>query len=805
MANDQARITAREWLFHAALLVLLLACAFPATFLRGEMISAGDLLFWSPPWNLYAPEGWERPQNPLTSDVITAFIPFYAITQKALADGEWPLWNHLEQGGMPLMANCQSAVFYPPRLLHCLLDLHVATTLYVLLKLWLCGMTAYFCARVFRLGVPAARFASVGWMLGSYNLIFCLWPLPDVSAWLPLVLAGAELSLNGLLGRGFFTLALGGTLLLLAGHPESAFGMSVGVGVYFLARLMLERRWGRRLWGPVAVCGAAWAVALLVCAVQIAPFVEYLVNSHTFGARPHLGRPTWLPPSFALGFWQPRFFGTPMDYNYWGGVTSNRFSMLYPGWAVWFGIALLLGRGSRPSLQLSGAQSRQTSPTTPTRPTGPTLLLHDARAPSLAIAAGISALLTFNAPPFDGLQKLPGVSSMIASWYAGFAVFAMPLLGAMGINRWLAQRRPLKQLLWTMIPILVSVALSALLLSFFAGIIRAKGLGAYTWTQLIIGWACAGATLVVFAACSFWKKPRWGLLLVTLALAADLLVANRDRNPHMPRRHLYLDTELTRFMQQQKPPCRFGVAQGGIVSGLVAAYGIEEWLGYDGLYPARYTEFHDALRTDFWNAMEPACAIEYYLYDPRFPPDYPLREEGRFEYVTTLDRIEVYRNLRAFPRAYLVGGTLVVPDRQRLYQMMKAPTFDPARTALLEAPLTVSLPEQGPKHVGKAEVLEYSSTRARVRAEANQDAVLVLADAYYPGWEARMNNQRVPIFPVYGLLRGIVVPKGVHEIVFGHCPMSFVVGLGVSSAVLCASALAAGAWLFKHRRCRRPG
>ena len=255
----------------------------------------------------------------LVLDAITAMDCYYALSERALENGEWPLWNHLELAGMPLMANCQSAIFYPPRLIHRFLDLFPATSVYILLKLWFAD-DRLCVRRLLGLGVPASRFASVGWMLSSFNLIWCYWPLPDVSAWVPVLFLGVEFIFWERYRRGFFALALGAVLFLLAGHPETSFVMGCGLGVYFMLRLIWERRWGRRLWMPVGVASAAWALALLVYAVQLVPFLEYLTNSYDFltrAARPE-GKKAFLNAGNVAAFWVPRFYGTWTEDNFWG-------------------------------------------------------------------------------------------------------------------------------------------------------------------------------------------------------------------------------------------------------------------------------------------------------------------------------------------------------------------------------------------------------------------------------------------------------------------------------------------------------
>ena len=189
-------------------------------------------------------------------------------------------------------------------------DVHVATTLYILLKLWLCGMTAFLCGRGLGLSLNGTRFFSVAWMLGSYNLVWPYWPLPDVAAWAPVLLWSVEKILQQSYRRGLFGMAFSGTLLLLAGHPETAFTLALGIGTYFFVRLMLQRPDAQVLLRQVGACAAAWAMALALCAAQILPFVEYLPRSHTFGHRPeeHAGAFS-LPLDHIAGLWAPRYFG----------------------------------------------------------------------------------------------------------------------------------------------------------------------------------------------------------------------------------------------------------------------------------------------------------------------------------------------------------------------------------------------------------------------------------------------------------------------------------------------------------------
>jgi len=778
----------REVFIQAILLLALLVAVFPGAFLRGEMISPADILFQVLPWRAYAPEGLGGIENANMSDVIIAFRPYYVLTKRALDNGEWPLWNHLELAGLPLLANCQSAVFYPPRLLHALLDVDVATSLYIILKLWLCGMTAYLCGRGMKLSVPVARFLSVGWMLSSYNLIWCNWPLPDVSVWIPILFLAVECVLGGAYTRGFFCMLLGGALILLAGHPETAFSMCLGLGVYFVLRLVWERRCGRRLWVPIGVCAGAWGLALLVCAAQLIPFAEYLTNSSTFFARRydeshHLP----LKPGVTVSFWLPRFFGTSRDGNFWGDINSNVYSMLYPGIAVWIGVSLLFTR--LPQDRVKTARSSKARSL---------FRGSDPRIICLVLAAASCIILAFDAPAVRSINRLPVLTSMYFHYHMGFAVFALPLLAAIGFERWIAGPRKLRELVWC-VPVVLAMSFNVAFMYRLCGsLIRALHIDGYIAWQMVIAAALVTACLVILAAHCIRPCPKAIVSLLTVVLACDLLFANRSLNPTLPKEHISPETELTTYLRSLGQPCRIGMAEGDIPAGPMVAYGLEDWRGYDGLYPARMARFTEGHGPDVWGNIEPLRSIQYFTSNPDVERQIPADKMQELQCVAKKDGVGVYENPRALPRVFLVGQVQVVPDFDEMLDIMRSDDYDPGRVALIESPLSGKLPDSRSDNLGAAEVVEWTSTKVTVRAEADQGCVLALADAYYPGWRATIDGEPAEIFPVYHIYRGLLLGPGQHTVEYTYAPWTFRLGMAVSVISLVASALAA--LFLLHRR-----
>lgn len=768
-----------EAALHGILLIAILAIVFPGVFLRGEIATGADLLFKLPPWKASAPPGWKDAQNPIVADVVSAFHPFYVHTRASLDQGEWPLWNPAICAGAPLMANCQSAVFYPPRLLHAFLEIPTATSIYTILKLWLCGMTAFLCGRGMGLGRGAARFLSLAWMLTSYNQFWAMWPLPDVSAWLPVLFVGVELAFSGRTRRAFAAIAAGGSLIVLAGHPETAFTMSFDLGIYAVLRAVLERRWGRMLYRPLGVMALGWGVALLVTMVQWLPFLEYLLNSYTFLERHKETFWTQLLPNTAVCLFVPRFYGAEADLNFWGDLDGNRYG-IYPGITVWIGAALLLAR--RREL---GADGR--------------------RILALVLAAGSAFFFTFNAPGFQWLHQLPGLVSVRQSYHIGFGLFGLAVLGAWGIEHWLAHPARLRGLAWTLAVLLPASAMAYAAWNFYAGIIRLEQVGTYVQGKVLVTACAALATVLLSALRASRFRPSWIMLLLTAVLTGDLLAAGWGLNPTLPRGYAYPDRPIFAYLRAQGTPVRIEPGRGiGAAPGVASAFGVQEWMGYDGIYPKRVLYFAHTLRDDIWNAMEPVCSTRYYLtLENRkgglIPvPEFEFDNTEIFALRETISGTQIYENIRALPRACLVGSVREIADEKALFAAMADKNYDPRKEIVTDRAPQGVLPNTGVADLGRVDVTDYGYTRVRLRAQANADCALVLADTYFPGWRAYVDGKQSEVFPAYYAFRGVLIGAGVHTVEFRYEPWTFRAGLWVSVITL-ASSLAASLVLCLRR------
>lgn len=131
---------------------------------------------------------------------------------------------------------------------------------------------------------------------------------------------------------------------------------------------------------------------------------------------------------------------------------------------------------------------------------------------------------------------------------------------------------------------------------------------------------------------------------------------------------------------------------------------------------------------------------------------------------------ETYLYLNSFflPRAYLVNQYKIFPE-EKILNYLTSKKFEPSKEVILEKKPNFLLRFSN-KNPGKARVEKYQPGYIRIRANATADCFLVLSDSFYPGWEARLDGKKVPIYQANYLFRAVPIKKGQHRIEFFYYP-----------------------------------
>jgi hypothetical protein len=149
--------------------------------------------------------------------------------------------------------------------------------------------------------------------------------------------------------------------------------------------------------------------------------------------------------------------------------------------------------------------------------------------------------------------------------------------------------------------------------------------------------------------------------------------------------------------------------------------------------------------------------------------------------------MKVYRR-DAFPRAWVVHDLVQVAD---ISQGNGEIGRDPASFKFKAYMVGPGPKLAGCAATGSADLTLHQPDRLTIQATMPCDGMVVLSDAFFPGWRARVDGERAEIYEVNGAMRGVLVPKGLHTVTMRYRPFTVYLGaalslLGVLGAVAVA-------------------
>jgi hypothetical protein len=155
-------------------------------------------------------------------------------------------------------------------------------------------------------------------------------------------------------------------------------------------------------------------------------------------------------------------------------------------------------------------------------------------------------------------------------------------------------------------------------------------------------------------------------------------------------------------------------------------------------------------------------------------------------------QVVIFENTWAVARAFLSHKAIVRPNVYMAAQSL----WDRARgarhvneTTLLDELVIDPNPYgerpadlQGPT-VGDQESVRITdgthSDRVVLEASLSSPGFVVLADTFYPGWEAKVDGKRTPVFPADVDFRAVYVEAGKHQIVYTYQPEQMRLGIAL--------------------------
>jgi hypothetical protein len=142
------------------------------------------------------------------------------------------------------------------------------------------------------------------------------------------------------------------------------------------------------------------------------------------------------------------------------------------------------------------------------------------------------------------------------------------------------------------------------------------------------------------------------------------------------------------------------------------------------------------------------------------------------EYFSWLYRVE-----GTVERTYIVNNAFAEKEPLKALQRLSDSEFDPLREVIVDSEISI---RRSQFLLGQTTIHRYENDIVTLQVSVNDEAVLVLADSYYPGWKAFLDGKETRILRANYFYRGVVVPRGNHLIEFRYEPLFFKIGLIVS-------------------------
>lgn len=752
---------------------------------------------------------------PFFRDLNYYFYPLRHSLGEACKAGEIPLWNRHMGMGFPLLADIQTGVFYPPHLFFCVLPLFDAVRVVFLLHYAIAVSGCYLLLRRWALPVEQALIGALlftlgGTMVSLTNLLNHF----QSAVWLPWVALFWNRCLERTCWSHFLLLVLALACQLLAGSPE-VFAMSAALlwlqGVYCGA----APGW-KKLLKPSACLVAANLLVLLLAMVQLLPMWEMGKLSRRQLAIPFVEATLWsLNPWTLLNLF---LLDKQVDLE-----LSNSLRMFFrletPFFiSYYFGALALAGT----SLWLCYAKSKEK------------LLICCFMASTLVLAFGshtpvyrflyehVGGLGSFRYPEkFFFLTQI----FLLVTVLRGVSIFART-------DRHVARRGML---------VLGSIWI-AMVIVYGALRLTPSALWNFVVDQNIVS-TQAGTTLEFTASALVSLERQLGLFSIILVLFVlgktgylrpalfkpllvgfvflDLYSAHKDlqylvdpqpivntpkvlQSPDNPPTRLFYypqstNTHPSSYVIYTPKPISYSAISERIAKNLLpntgAMHGFDHLQDINAMAKMTYSEFLffiNQLDQDKRATLMGALNVRHVM------SFHQLKLEG----LTLVRHFPetpswLYQVDRFVPRAYVVQNTRNEIHPRDMLTELSSLQFDPAAEVFVDKVIT-SQPRKDFR--ASATIAEYGQRSVSLKVKSNNRGVLVLADAYFPGWRAFVDGKETNVLRVNYFFRGVAVEPGEHHVVFHYQPLPFTVGLWISLSTALVLVVVTAIALWRTRR-----
>lgn len=716
-------------------------------------------------------------KNPLLADVPSILYPWRSLVIDELKHFRWPLWNPYYFGGMPLLANFQSAVFSYSNIFFLFLPKAIAWSVGVIASPLLTILAVYFFLRNRKLSQISSLFGAVVFGLSGFEIAWLEYNVHGhTTLFFPLLLLAIDKFMKGKKKFWLFILPIFVAFQIFSGYIPVVIYSTVVCGIYILFFYLIPQIKQKKVeWSNYFILAFFWILGFCLSAIQLFPGYELTKNSiRAVDPIVEASNASYLPLKNMATFLAPDFFGSPVTGNYFGVAFYDNFY-------------LFVGTGTLILVVYSLFFFKR---------------IKDIQFWLLILI--ISFILFLKNPIGLFLEKILFLSGGVAAKAIFLSDFSLAILAAFGLELFLEKKsywkRKRKEIISvTVIGIFLAVTVAfSFLIKVPANRLTAQRnliipIGVYFLTSLMV---------IVGVTIEKTKIKVVGLALLFLT-TGQLLYSAKKYLPFSKEETLFPLTPVIEFLQNKKEEGNnpFRVELGNVIpQNFLMPYGIETTSGYDTLLPKRTGEFLSLVEngqiqkrisrvrliTQYDSPLFPLLGTKYILakkinsngiYTPDGnPPD----EFNNQRYKLTLEdkTVVVYEDSRYLPRAFLTHSYKYFSNLQDYLNYLPLADYK-NEVVLEEVPKNFVNIETGDDK-DKVEWLENLPGKKVFIIEASSPGFVFLSNNYYPGWRASINSVPTKIYRANYTFQSIQTGPGKHLIVFEYFPKSFHLGSLIS-------------------------
>lgn len=689
----------------------------------------------------------------------------------------FPLWYPYNLSGFTYVGAPDSAIFSPFNILYLVFPISFAFGASFVLNVFLVGAFTYLFTRLLKISRFGSLVSAIIMMFGG-PFITLIYPghtfVADTITWIPLLFYFYEKSIQkNTLFYGIFAGIIFG-FILIAGHFQPGVYGFTAVNMYLLLRILLSKKIKNNL-KFILLPIITVTIGFLLFAVELLPIIESIFYSNRSGGLTfEFASDYSLPPKQLLSFIFPNAFGNPVDQTYWG--KGNFWSL-----CGYMGII-------------------------------PVILAVFSLAKKKNIYILIFSFLAFFAV-FYSFGKYSFMFPFFYKYVPGFDLFRVPsrflyvfgfsisILSGFGVDKLIKLKEDnfkiIQRISKITILIIIFLSISIVVLNqsgalafYYEKIAPSSvyGIGikrSILLNYLLVDFSVLSAIILGFCLLLMFKKENkkvFNVLILFLILFNSWFYwinyyEVKDLNP------IFKKPDVAKELLKDNSDYRVMDLSGDLIKEL-SYLKVKILTGERSTYPAFYKEFiwlmgdYKYLPFDVYTQIYNIKNINILkLLNVKYVISKTKLSNNNLELVYKDKKYYLYKLTEPFSRAYIVPDKKSVKNTSEALRILKNEHFQIKNIALIK---NVPIAVNSKQDYKELTVIDINSDQIQIKPFYSKSGILVLSEQWYPGWNAYDNGKKVKVYKTNGILRGLILNEGNHNIVFKYEPESFKIGIWVS-------------------------